>query len=121
MGLFAVLEVTGPVTSKIELPQVMKKAHKVFHLSRWKLFHRRKGDEGSIPVVIDTEGNVEQEFIAILDKKKENRSVFYLVQFEGDSVEDAVWMKATHLDKCKEFIKKFKTYLQKNSSKGEWL
>lgn len=95
----------------------MKKVHNVFLVSRLKRFHRLEGEKGSFSVVIDTEGNIEQEVITILNKKKENRRVFYLVQFEGDSVEDTVWIKKTDLDNCKGCIRKFENSLRTTSSK----
>lgn len=117
MGPFKVLKVMGPVTYKIELPPSMSKAHNVFHVSKLKKFVRGPADQGSLSVVIDPEGNVEQEVIAILNKKRVKRRIFYLVQFEGDEVEDSIWMPSSDLRNCRELIKKFETSPRTSTSK----
>lgn len=58
-------------------------------------------------MVIDADGNVEQEFKAILDKKKSRRKIYYLVQFENDAPEDAIWMAKSELSNCRDRIQEF--------------
>lgn len=118
MGPFRVLEVLGLVTYRIELPPSMKKAHNVFHVSKLKKFIRDENDKSSLSVVIDAEGNVEQEVIAILDKKKVKRRVYYLVQFEGDSLEEAIWMPVSEFKHCQELIQRFKDSPRSSHSEG---
>lgn len=107
VGPLAVTEVMGPMTYKVELPPTMKRAHNVFHVSKLKKYVREENDISSLSVVIDADGNVEQEVKAILDKKKSRRRIYYLVQFEHDAPEDAIWMAKTDLGNCKDRIQDF--------------
>lgn len=97
----------GPVTYKIELPPAMKRAHNVFHVSKLKQYHRSDGETGPVSITIDTDGNEEEAVEKILDKKRENRKVYYLVQFVGDPESEAVWMHRSELQNCSELIKEF--------------
>lgn len=85
LGPFYVTEVTGPVTYKIELPSVLKRAQNVFHVSKLKGYRRPPGTDGILSVSIDPDGTGEQEVRAILNRKRERRRVYYLVQFVGHS------------------------------------
>lgn len=107
LGPFAVQKILGPVTYQIELPPTMKKAHSVFHVSKLKRFVRHKEDSSSLSVIIDTEGTIEEEVINILDKRRQKRKLYYLVQFEGGSPEEAIWMPKSELKNCQELISKF--------------
>lgn len=60
----------GPMSYQIELPPSMKRAHNVFLVSNLIAFHRCEGDSSPLTIVIDDDGNQEQEADAILDKKK---------------------------------------------------
>lgn len=117
MGPFAVKKVMGPVTHMIELPPSMKKAHNVFHVSQLRKFNRREGDHKSLSIVIDAQGTVEQEVTAVLDTRKNNRRRQYLVQFEGESVEEGTWMNKNELPNCKELIKRFENLSRATSPK----
>lgn len=67
----------------------MKRPHDVFHVSKIKRYNKQVNDMGPLSIVIDADGNVEQE-AEILDKKRENRRALYLVRFEGDPVTEAI-------------------------------
>ena len=107
LGPFEVKEFLGPVTYEIEMPPTMKRANNVYHVSKLKPYQKRPQDKGPVSVVIDTDGNVEQILSAILDKKRENRRVFYVVQFEGDMEADAIWMPKSELKHCNDLVRAF--------------
>lgn len=50
-----------------------------------------------LTIVIDADGNQEQKFDAILEKKKEGRRVLCLVRFDGDSDSEAIWKPKSEL------------------------
>ncbi len=102
----SVLEVLGPVTYRVELPDSMRRSHNVFHVSKLKKYERADED-GSMNVVIDAKGTTEQVVTAILDKKKENRKVYYLVQFDRQAEADAIWMHKSELTNCRELIAEY--------------
>jgi len=107
LGPLAVKEVMGAVDYKIEMPPTMKRAHNVHHVSKLKPYKRPADGIGNLPVVIDTDGNMEDAVYAILGKKRKNRRVYYLVQFVGDSEEDAIWMHKCSLKNCMDLVKDF--------------
>ncbi len=69
LGPLRVLKVMGPVTYKIEMPPNVNRAHNVFHVSKLKAYHMPGKGPGPLSVVVDADGNVEQEVAAILDRK----------------------------------------------------
>ena len=60
----------GPVTFQNKLPGTMKRAQNNFHVAKLKAFHRCSDAPGPLSVVINADGNVEQEAFEILAKKK---------------------------------------------------
>lgn len=107
LGPFSVKEKKGPVTYKIELPPTMKRSHNVFHLSKLKRYHPPVGQDGPTTVVIDADGTTEQVVIGILDKKRERRRVYYLVQFEGQPTSEAIWMHKSELKNCWDLVRQY--------------
>ena len=101
--------VMGPVTYRVELQPSMKRAHNVFHVSKLRHYKQPLGRKGSLSVVIDADGTVEQEVHAILDKKRDNRRIYYLVQFIDYHVSEAVWMTKAELKNCKELVNEYET------------
>ena len=112
LGPFEVKEVRGPVNYMIEMPPDMKRKHNVFHVSKLKPYNRPSNEVGGVTpsVVIDAGGNKEQIVHRILDKKRENRRVFYLVQFYGDAEEDSIWMHKSELKNCIDLVKDFEKH-----------
>ena len=108
LGPLKITKVMGPVDYRVELPPSMKKAHNVFHVSKLRQYKEPLGRKGPLSVVIDSDGNVEQEVKAILDKKREKRRIYYLVQFMDDPESEAVWLPKSDLTNCKDLIKKYK-------------
>lgn len=78
-----VIERKGPVTYKIELPPSMRRAHNVFHVSELKQYHCPVDHEGPLSVVVDADGTEKKVVTGILDKKRDHRKVYYVVQFDG--------------------------------------
>lgn len=75
----------------------MKRAHNVFHVSHLERYHGPIDQDGRLCVTVDADRTEEQEVIGILDKKTDRCKVYYLVQFEGQSLKDAVWMQNSEL------------------------
>lgn len=99
------------------MPPQMKKAHDVFHVSKLKPYMRSLNTSGPLSVVIGADGNVEQEVVAVLDKKRENRRVFYLVQFEGDPKEEAIWTHKSELKNCMDLVRKYELSTRTSNSR----
>lgn len=57
----------------------MRRAHDVFHISKLKVFY--SDQEGPLDILINNEGGIEQEVLALLGKKKFTMKIYYLVQF----------------------------------------
>ena len=95
----------------------MRKAHNVFHVSKLKGYSKPKDQGGLLPIVIDADGTQEFEVKAILDKKKENRQTKYLVQFEGEPPEEAIWLPRAELSNCREILKNFNDSLRTSNPK----
>ena len=117
LGPLRVKQVMGPVTSMIELPPSMKKAHNVFHVSKWKPYKRPCEDQGPISVVIGADGTVEQEVQSIIGKKRVNRRLHYLVLFEGDP--ESFRLPRSALSNCMHLIKKHEAMMRASSSKND--
>lgn len=66
-------------------------------------------------IVIDLEGNEEQEVFAILDKQRHYRKLYYLVLFVGEPPSEAIWMHKSELANCKEKISEYDTKSRKTS------
>ena len=117
MGPLSIIEVMGPVTFKIEMPPKMEKAHNVFQVSNTKLYTLSTSDSGPFPVLTDADRNIEQEAVAIPEKKVNDKHVLYLVQLEGDSKEKAIWIPRSELENCMNLGRKHE--LSTRSSKSE--
>ena len=117
LGPLSVKEVMGPVTYRIELPSSMKRAHNVFHVSKLKRFHRRDDEDGPLNVVIDADGTEEQEVSEIIGKKREKRKMYYLVRFEGDSEEEAIWLPEADLKNCMDLVQIYEKSMRASNSK----
>lgn len=78
-----VLESTGPVTFNMDLSPAVTRAHNVFHGSKLKRYERSKCATRILKIVIIADGDEEYEFHYILDKARESRLIYYLVQFVG--------------------------------------
>ena len=112
IGPLLVEKKMGLVTYQIKLPGTMKRAHNTFHVSKLKAFHRSPDETGPLSVVIDADGNVEQKVFAILAKKRERRKIHYLVQFDGESPSEAIWLPKSELKHCMDLIKDFEARQQ---------
>ena len=99
----------GPVTHRVELPPSMEKAHNVFHVSKLRQYKPLLGRKGPLSVVIDADGTIVQEVYATLDKKREHRRIYYLIQFMDEPVSEAVWMTRAELKNCKDLVREYET------------
>ncbi len=73
LGPFRIVDTLGPVTYRIKMPPSMRQAHNVVHVSKLKPYHRPRHEKSPLNITIDQHGTVEQEVVAILDKKRKNR------------------------------------------------
>ena len=117
LGPLRIREVMGPVTYRIELPPTMKRAHNVFHVSKLKKYNGDKDVSDLIPITVDADGTQEFEVKAIVGKKKQNRRIFFLVQFEGKPREEAIWLPKTELQNCKELVEEYERSMRTSNSK----
>lgn len=101
------LDVIGLVTYRLKFPSMVSRAHNLFQVSKLKLFHCSEGTTGPIPVFIDADGAVGHEVEYILDKTRQNRSIYFLFQFTGDSESEVEWIPDAHLGHCKDVINEF--------------
>ena len=115
IGSLKITAVMGPVTYRVELPPSMKRAHNVFHVSKLRQYKQPLGRKGTLSVVIDADGTVKQEVYAILDKKREQRRIYYLVQFMDEPVSEAVWMTRAELKNCKDLVREYETSTRKSN------
>lgn len=89
MGPLKILQKIGDVYYKMELPPSMKRAHNIFHVSRLKPYGNwdiRKG----VDVVINADGEIEQEIESIFKHKGTKRKRQYFVKFVGQEEVDAI-------------------------------
>ena len=107
----------GLVTYKFELLPTMRRAHNVLHVSKLKKYHSKKASHELLPIAIDADGTEEYEVRKILDKRKHNRRVYYLVQFEGEPVQEAVWLPKSELSNCRELLQEYEHSMRTSSPK----
>ncbi|KZV57841.1 hypothetical protein F511_03410 [Dorcoceras hygrometricum] len=112
-GPFTVVNRVGQVAYRLELPDRLK-IHPTFHVSFLKKFHEDEADEQRgqkrAPPVIRFQ--TERKIAKILDHRtlgqsKKNRRTDYLVQWEGEAVEEAVWEKSVNLWQFEDVIAKY--------------
>lgn len=89
------------------MPPNMERKYNIFHVSKRKPYHRPANEVEPPSVLIDASGDTEQIVQKILDKKKENCRMFYLVQFYGDSKAEAIWMHNFELRNFMDLVKDF--------------
>lgn len=106
----------GPVKYKIKLPPSMKRAHNVFHVSKLKPYYKRD-DSGTVDVVIDAGGTMEQDVKEILGKKREHRTVHYLAQFEGNPTSEAIWLPKSELKNGINLVREYEKSTRTSTSK----
>ncbi|CDF35428.1 unnamed protein product [Chondrus crispus] len=121
LGPLSVLEVKGPVTYRIELPPSLKRAHNVFHVSKLKKYQQQEG-QNNMEVIIDGDGTVQEEVQEIMDKKKEDNAIWYLVRFYGDEESEAIWMPKqdlrNYMDLVNEYERARKKLTRSSNSKS---
>ena len=102
-GPFQVEAKVGKVAYRLKLPAAAQ-IHPTFHVSQLKEFHGILPRQPHIPPwVQDKDAHLPLLPVAVLDRKlvkKGNRAgVSYLVQWEGQAVEDASWHDANEMER----------------------
>ena len=93
----------GKVAYKLKLPAAAQ-IHSTFHVSQLKAFHGVLPQQPHIPLWMQgKDAHTTLHPVAVLDRrlvKRGNRAaVSYLVQWEGQTIEDATWHDADYLEK----------------------
>src|SRR6202453_2172176 len=108
IGPYLILEIINDNAFKLKLPSSMK-IHPVFTQSKLRLYSPPTIPGQSItpqgPVVNEGEERCNVE--AILNSKLTRGKLFYLVKWEGWSMEHNTWEPDSHLDGSKKFVEKF--------------
>lgn len=84
-------------------------------MSRLKNLENREGDEVT-DIVVDVDGKVGQKIEEIKNNKTNKSTMQYLVQFIGQSEEDATWMTKTELVNAKERMKEYENSFKKTKT-----
>jgi hypothetical protein len=98
-GPYLVTKKVSHVAYKVNLPTSLKKVHNVFHVSKLKKYIDRDGNENLV-VEEDIESIVDNQTI----KRGNNEIRQYLVQFKGQTVQDAKWINESQLMNCQTLL-----------------
>ena len=108
MGPFEVVEVTGPVNVRLQLPPHLR-THNVVHVSKLKPFHEtpRFGDRGAPPPFDLIDGARHFEVEAIMARKKVGTTYKYLVKFVGFDHCENEWIPRDELHMAMDLVNEF--------------
>lgn len=81
-----------------------------------KEFVLHQGDTRILDIVVVVEGNTGQEVAEVVDWKRIERKIMYLIRFECNTPEDEVWMQKTELKSCMSLFLEFDKEWKKNWS-----
>lgn len=122
MGSVETLQKIGEVSSRVELPPSMPRAHNVIHASRLKPYVQDEAEVGQkIDVIVDTRGNVEQVIERILGRRGVRRNREFLVKFVGDTEKEAVWMTKSDLKNAREIVQAYEKSIKGTVRRGRHL
>ena len=115
-GPFKVVQEINENAFRLKLPLSLSKIHDVFHVSLLELVKDDPFPPRNIPpeppIIVDNE--LDSEVDSILDSKRFNKTVKYLVSWKGYGPEENTWEPLSHLTNCSE---KLNTYHSKFPSK----
>ena len=110
-GPFSILEKINPVTYQLNLPQSFGRIHNAFHVS---LLSKKKQstligrtNENPPPLLVDNDGEL-YEVEDILDSKKIDGKIKYLIAWKGYGPADNTWEPEQNLTDCRELLLEFK-------------
>ena len=101
-GPFEVIKEINENAFQLKLPTSLSKIHDVFHVSLLELAKEDPFPQRHLlpepPIIID--GEEEYEIDEILDSRRFNRTVKYLVSWKGYGPEENTWEPVQHLKNC---------------------
>jgi hypothetical protein len=111
IGPFKIIAKINPVAYRLELPESMKRIHNVFHISL--LSKSKMSDlpgrniEPPPPIIMDDSGDY-YEVEDILDAKRINGKLKYLISWKGYGPSENSWEPKENLLNCEEALSDFK-------------
>lgn len=96
---------------KIELAPLMVKARNVVHISCLEPCIREERQKG-VDVIIEADGNIEQEIDAITKPGSTFQRRQYLVRFVCQTDEEAIWVTKEELRNAKELTCNFRDRIE---------
>ncbi|KAL1960957.1 hypothetical protein VTO42DRAFT_4845 [Malbranchea cinnamomea] len=102
LGPFKILRKVGTLNYELELPRTMR-IHPIFHVS---LLEKADQNVKSPRVEIETD---EQEYKVerILDRRRINRKIHYLVKWKGYPTSENTWETIEHLQNAREMVQQY--------------
>jgi hypothetical protein len=108
-GPFEVIKEINENAFQLKLPPALSRIHDVFHVSLLEIAKDDPFPQRNIPpeppIIID--GENEYEVDQILDSRRFNRSVNYLVSWKGYGPEENTWEPHKHLKNCSDKLVDF--------------
>jgi transposase InsO family protein len=108
LGPYDVLERTGELTYRLQLPPSMRQ-HPVFHVDRLSPWvgNEINGQDPPPPAPVEVDDELEYEVDRILDSRKYRNQHQYLVQWKGYNAGHNNWEPAANLTNCPDLIEAF--------------
>ncbi|PIL32326.1 hypothetical protein GSI_05572 [Ganoderma sinense ZZ0214-1] len=109
LGPYEVLERTGNLTYRLQLPLSMKQRHAVVHVDRLSPWRGNpiNGEEPPPPAPVEVDNVLENEVEAILDSRKYNNQFQYLVKWKGEHHGHDSWEPVHNITHCDELVADF--------------
>nr|VWO97963.1 BZIP domain-containing protein [Ganoderma boninense] len=109
LGPYDILERTGNLTYRLQLPISMKQRHPVVHVDRLSPWRGNEinGEEPPPPAPVEIDHTLENEVEAILDSRKYNNQFQYLIKWRGEDHGQDSWEPIGNVTHCDELIADF--------------
>ena len=109
-GPFEIIDKLSNVTFKLRLPPKFRAIHPVFHASKLIPYTEAQypGQGHPHPEPTLVRGEEEYEVEKILQHKKENRKMYYLIRWKGYGREHDQWEPEANLKNAKKILREYK-------------